>query len=173
MQGNRGIQSNLRYLIPRKKPGLRGKVEIRALLMEEHRRTGASAHSLARKYGVSNGTAWKWVYGKRSRPKRAPDRRYPYPIPDGLWARLEPLLRPEGKGAPPRYEKRAIVEAIFHTLREGQPWEQTLPGYPPGKMVYWHYRNWVSRGVWVEVERMLMGYAPPSPRPADTSSSTS
>ncbi len=55
------------YFLPRKKPGSVGKEEVRAALIEEHRRTGASAHSLARKYGVSNGTAWRWVYGKRTR----------------------------------------------------------------------------------------------------------
>jgi len=35
--------------------------------VEEHRRTGASARSLARKYGVSSGTAWRRVYGKSTR----------------------------------------------------------------------------------------------------------
>jgi hypothetical protein len=132
-----------------------GKEEVRAALLQEHRETGASARSLAQKYGVSNGTAWRWVYGRRTHPQRAPDPRYPYPIPDGLWERLEPLLQSKGKGAPPRYGKRSIVEAIFHTLREGQPWGDTLPGYPPGKTVHWHYRNWVSRGVWAEVETLL------------------
>ncbi|WP_371862151.1 transposase [Meiothermus hypogaeus] len=83
------------------------------------------------------------------------------------------MVQGKGKGAPPRYARRSLVEAIFLVLREGRPWGDTPPGYPPGKMVYWHYRNWVSRGVWAEVERMLVGYAPPSPRPADTSSSTS
>lgn len=173
MQGNRGIPAQVGYVLPRKKPGPSGKEEVRVALLEEHRRTGASARSLARKYGVSSATAWRWVFGKRVRPKREPDPRYPYPLSDELWQRLEPLLRPKEKGAPPRYARRSLVEAIFLVLREGQPWGDTPPGYPPGKMVYWHYRNWVSRGVWVEVKRMLMGYAPPSPRPADTSSSTS
>ncbi|MCX7601193.1 MAG: transposase [Meiothermus sp.] len=164
MQGNRGIQGNLCYLLPRKKPGPVGKVELRTLLAEEHRRTGASARSLARKYGVSNGTAWKWVYGRHSQPKRLPDPRYPYPLPDGLWERLEPLVQPKAKGAPHRYARRSIVEAIFRILREGRPWEEPLPGYPPGKMVYWHYRNWVSRGVWAEVEGLVSVQAVGVPR---------
>ncbi|RIH91705.1 hypothetical protein Mgrana_02371 [Meiothermus granaticius NBRC 107808] len=37
---------------------------IRARLVEEYRQTGASLHSLARKYGVGDGTAWGWVKGK-------------------------------------------------------------------------------------------------------------
>lgn len=141
--------------IPRLKPGPTGKAALRAALLEEHRRTGAPARRLARQYGVSSGTAWKWVYGKRTRPRRGPDPRYPYPLSDELWQRLEPLLRPKGKGAPPRYAKRSVVEAIFLVLREGRPWESLPPGYPPGKMVYWHYRNWVSGGVWAEVEGVL------------------
>ncbi|WP_158531628.1 MULTISPECIES: hypothetical protein [unclassified Meiothermus] len=42
-------------------------MEIRALLVEEHRQTGASIRSLARKYRVSDGTAWGWVHGKSTR----------------------------------------------------------------------------------------------------------
>ncbi len=85
MECNRGIQGNLCYLLPPKKPGPVGRVELRALVVEEHRRTGASARSLARKYGVSSGTAWRWVYGKRARLRRMPDPRYPYPLSDALW----------------------------------------------------------------------------------------
>ncbi|WP_084542319.1 transposase [Calidithermus chliarophilus] len=155
MQGNRGIQGNLIYTFHRRKPGPVGKEEIRAALLEEHRRTGASPRSLARKYGVSSGTARRWVFGQRVRPKREPDPRYPYPLPDALWQRLEPLFEPTARGAPPRYAKRSLVEAIFLVLREGRPWGDTPPGYPPGKTVYWHYRNWVSRGVWAEVETLL------------------
>jgi transposase-like protein len=151
--------------IPRSKPGPTGKVALRQALVEEYRRTGASARSLARKYGVSNGTAWRWVYGKRTRPKRTPDPRYPYPLPDELWQRLEPLFAPKARGAPPRHKKRSLVEAIFLVLREGRPWTDTPPGYPPGRTVCWHYRNWVSQGVWAEVERILAGYALPSPGP--------
>ncbi|WP_297562533.1 transposase [Meiothermus sp.] len=145
----------MNHILPRRKPGPPGKVALREALVAEHRRTGASPHSLARKYGVSSGTAWKWVYGKPSRPRRGPDPRYPHPLPDALWQRLEPLLRPKGKGAPARYAKRSIVEAIFLVLREGRFWEDLPPGYPPGRAVGEHYRDWVRRGVWAEVERLL------------------
>ena len=155
------------------KPGPGGKAALREALVEEHRRTGAPAHRLARQYGVSSATAWKWVYGERTRPRRVPDPRYPYPLSEELWQRLEPLLRLKGKGAPPRYAKRSIVEAIFLVLREGRFWKDLPPGYPRGKMVGEHYRNWVRQGIWAEVERMLAGYMPSSPCPADTSSSTS
>lgn len=61
VQGNRGIQGNLIYTFHRRKPGPVGKEALREALVEEHRRTGASARSLARKYGVSSATAWRWV----------------------------------------------------------------------------------------------------------------
>jgi transposase-like protein len=67
VQGNRGIPGHVDYILPRRKPGPPGKEEVRAALVEEHRRTGASARSLARKYGVSSGTAWRRVYGKSTR----------------------------------------------------------------------------------------------------------
>jgi hypothetical protein len=61
VQGNRGICGNVNHILPRKKPGPVGKTELRALLVEEHRHTGASPRSLARRYGVSSGAAWRWV----------------------------------------------------------------------------------------------------------------
>ena len=79
----------------------------------------------------------------------------PYPLPDALWQRLEPLFEPQARGAPPRYARRSLVEAIFLVLREGRPWKSLPSSYPPGKMVYWHYQNWVSQGVWAEVEALV------------------
>ncbi|WP_371862133.1 transposase, partial [Meiothermus hypogaeus] len=43
---------------------------------------------------------------------------------------MEPLFEPTARGAPPRYAKRSLVEAIFLVLREGRP-----PGYPPRKLI--------------------------------------
>ena len=39
-------------------------------LVAEYWKTRASIRSLARKYGVSSGTAWRWVYEKRDLLKR-------------------------------------------------------------------------------------------------------
>ncbi len=68
---------------------------------------------------------------------------------------MEPLFEPTARGAPPRYAKRSLVEAIFLVLREGRFWEGLPPGYPPGRTVGEHYRDWVRRGVWAEVEGMV------------------
>jgi len=64
VQGNRGIQSKVSYFIPRKKSGPLGKVAVREALVAEYWKTRASIRSLARKYGVSIGAAWRWVRGK-------------------------------------------------------------------------------------------------------------
>ncbi|WP_169735549.1 hypothetical protein [Meiothermus cerbereus] len=55
------------YFLPRQKPGPVGKVVVREALVAEYWKTRASIRSLARKYGVSSGTAWRWVSGKRAR----------------------------------------------------------------------------------------------------------
>jgi hypothetical protein len=46
----------------RRKPGSAGKVELGKALLEEWEETKASTWSLAGKYGVSNGTARRWIY---------------------------------------------------------------------------------------------------------------
>ncbi|WP_297860884.1 hypothetical protein [Meiothermus sp.] len=55
------------YFLPRQKPGPVGKVAVREALMAEYRKVWAYIRSLARKYGMSSGAAWKWVHGKSTR----------------------------------------------------------------------------------------------------------
>ena len=62
---------------------------------------------------------------------------YPSDLTDAEWAVLEPLLPGPAKlGRPPRYEKRAILNAIFYVVRGGCSWRM-LPGeMPPRRIVY-------------------------------------
>ena len=62
---------------------------------------------------------------------------YPSDLTDAEWAVLEPLIPGSSKlGRPPRYEKRAVLNAIFYVVRSGCSWRM-LPGeMPPWRIVY-------------------------------------
>ena len=52
--------------------------------------------------------------------KREP---YPSDLTDAEWKILQPLIPGPAKlGRPPRYEKRAILNAIFYVVRAGCAW---------------------------------------------------
>ena len=83
------------------------------------------------------------------RLKRA---REPYPSdPTGAeWKALEPLIPGTAKlGRPPRYEKRAILDAIFYAVRSGCSWRM-LPGeMPPWRSGYYYFMRWRQDGRWL------------------------
>ena len=68
--------------------------------------------------------------------KRARDP-YPSDLTDAEWEVLCPLIPGPAKlGRPPRYEKRAVLSAIFYVVRSGCSWRM-LPGeMPPWRIVY-------------------------------------
>lgn len=59
--------------------------------------------------------------------------REPYPgdLTDAEWNVLQPLIPGSAKlGRSPRYEKQAILDAIFYVVRSGCSWRM-LPGEMP------------------------------------------
>ena len=56
---------------------------------------------------------------------------FPARLTDAEWAVLEPLV-PANKpgGRPPKYTRRAIVDAIRHAVRQGNTWRATPPDLP-------------------------------------------
>ena len=75
---------------------------------------------------------------------------YPSNLTDAEWKVLEPLLPGPAKlGRPPRYEKRAILNAIFDVVRSGCSWRM-LPGeMPPWRIVYYYFMRWRQEGRWL------------------------
>ena len=74
---------------------------------------------------------------------------YPSDLTDAEWKILQPLLPGPAKlGRPPRYEKRAILNAIFYVVRSGCSWRM-LPGeLPPWRIVYHYFMSWRQDGRW-------------------------
>ena len=91
------------------------------------------------------------------------------PVPDDLWAAIEPLLPPEPprpKGGRPPVPARATLAGILFVLQSGILWEMLPAEMNCGcGMTCWRrLRDWQAAGVWAELHRMLLeklhrGYA--------------
>lgn len=65
------------------------------------------------------------------------------------WALVQDLFDPPGReGAPSRYPRRQIVDAILFLARTGCQWRYLPAGYPPWEAVWQQWRRWRSNGVW-------------------------
>lgn len=70
-------------------------------------------------------------------------------LTDPEWAEVEDLFDPGGKrGAPPRYPRREMVEAILFLARTGCQWRYLPAHYPPWEAVWQQWRRWREKGVW-------------------------
>ena len=65
------------------------------------------------------------------------------------WALVQDLFDPPGReGAPARYPRRQIVDAILFLARAGCQWRYLPAGYPPWEAVWQQWRRSRSNGVW-------------------------
>jgi transposase len=81
---------------------------------------------------------------------------YPSDLTDAEWAVLQPLVPgPARLGRPPRYEKRAILNAIFYVVRSGCSWRMLPSEMPPWRIVYYYFMRWREDGVWIELHETL------------------
>lgn len=87
---------------------------------------------------------------------KRPREPYPSDLTDAEWALLQSLIPGPAKlGRPPRYEKRAILNAIFYVVRSGCSWRM-LPGeMPPWRIVYYYFMRWRQDGVWIDLHASL------------------
>lgn len=74
---------------------------------------------------------------------------YPSDLTDEEWALMAGFFdRPDPRGNPGKYAKRAVVNAILYVVKGGIPWRMLPLDFPPWDTVYDHYRRWNQRGVW-------------------------
>ena len=74
------------------------------------------------------------------------------------WALVEDLFDPPGReGAPARYPRRQIVDAILFLARTGCQWRYLPPCYPPWEAVWQQWRRWRSNGVWAAAMTRIAG----------------
>ena len=86
-------------------------------------------------------------------PTREP---YPSSLTDAEWKRIEPLIPgPKRFGRPPRYSKRAILDALFYVVRSGCAWRLLPHDLPPWRIVYYYFMVWRRAGLWQSMHDTL------------------
>ena len=69
---------------------------------------------------------------------------------------IEPLVPgPKLFGRPPRYKKRAILDALFYAVRSGCAWRLLPNDLPPWRIVYYYFMIWRREGVWQKMHDAL------------------
>lgn len=81
---------------------------------------------------------------------------YPSSLTNAEWKQIEPLVPgPKCFGRPPRYEKRAILDAIFYVVRGGCAWRMLPHDLPPWRIVYYYFMVWRRAGLWQKMHDAL------------------
>ena len=90
-------------------------------------------------------------------PPAAPSRKaYPTDLRDAEWARLAPFIpKIQGGGAPERWPRRELVDAMLYVLRNGCAWRSLPHDFPPWSTVYYYFRKWRIAGLWPTINDAL------------------
>lgn len=81
---------------------------------------------------------------------------FPIRLTDAEWGVLEPLVpanRPGGR--PPKYSRRAIVEAVVYAVRQGCTWRALPTEFPYWNTVFWYFQEWQKDGTWDRIADAL------------------
>ena len=69
-------------------------------------------------------------------------------LTDAEWALVGDLFERDGqRGAPPRYQRRLMVNACCYALRTGCAWRLLPKTFPPWQAVYMSFKRWAAVGV--------------------------
>jgi len=81
---------------------------------------------------------------------------FPARLTDAEWSVLEPLV-PANKpgGRPPKYSRRAILEAIVYVVRQGVTWRALPAEFPYWNTAFWYFQEWQKDGTWDRIEDAL------------------
>ena len=88
----------------------------------------------------------------------APRKPYPTDLTDKEGALIAPYV-PAAKpgGRPEKYPKRAILDAMFYSLRGGCAWRLRPQDFPPWQIVYQYFGRWRNDGTWQLMHDLLRG----------------
>jgi len=80
------------------------------------------------------------------------DATYATSLTDHEWELIEDIFDSEGgRGKPPRYARRLLVDACCYVVRTGCSWRMLPSDFPPWQNVYRTFRRWSAQG---KFERM-------------------
>ena len=69
-------------------------------------------------------------------------------LTDAEWALVRDLFERDGqRGAPPRFERRLMLNACCYALRTGCAWRLLPKSFPPWQAVYMAFKRWAAAGL--------------------------
>jgi transposase len=81
-------------------------------------------------------------------------------LTDAQWAALEPHLpAASGKGRPPKWSRRQLIDGIRWRIRTGAPWRDVPACYGHWFTVYGLFRRWQREGIWAHILAALQACA--------------
>jgi transposase len=81
-------------------------------------------------------------------------------LTDAQWAALARLLpAASGKGRPPKWSKRQLIDGIRWRIRVGAPWRDVPELYAPWQTIYGLFRRWQRDGTWQTILSALQAHA--------------
>ncbi len=83
-----------------------------------------------------------------------------FDLTDGQWAALSVLLPAVGgRGRPPKWTKRQLIDGIRWRTRVGCPWRDVPGCYGTWQTIYGLFRRWQHDGTWAQVVSGLQAVA--------------
>ena len=91
---------------------------------------------------------------EKLRMSQAPS--YPTDLNDQEWALVEKIwgVAPP-VGRPPRFARRAVLNAIFYMTRTGGSWRLLPNDLPPWRIVYYYFARWRAEGLFEKLHTAL------------------
>jgi transposase len=91
--------------------------------------------------------------------RQAPEQTYPSSLTDAEWARVGDLFdQAGGRGTPPRYPRRLLVDACCYVVRTGGAWRMLPQDFPPWQNVYRTFRRWSEQGKFEQMHDRLRAH---------------
>ncbi len=76
-----------------------------------------------------------------------PEQTYPSCLTDAEWQLVADLFEQHGgRGKPPKYPRRLLVDACCYVVRTGCAWRMLPKPFPPWQNVYRTFRRWSAQG---------------------------
>lgn len=144
---------------------------------ELERRTGVKAHpqtilSTLRRLGLERVASKDAVriqtrleqasrYGYSDAHRRLePGQTYPGCLTDAEWALVKDIFENDGgRGVPPRYGRRQLLDACCHVVRTGASWRMLPKDFPRWQNVYRTFRRWSDQGKFEHMHDCLRAVA--------------
>jgi transposase len=81
-------------------------------------------------------------------------------LTDAQWAVLARFLpAASGRGRPPKWSRRQLIDGIRWRIRVGAPWRDVPEQYAPWQTIYGLFRRWQRDGTWQTILAALQAHA--------------